>query len=81
MKTILKGCLTTLLLVGTLTLVGCGGGSGGGKTSSACAGNSDSFVCEVYKVVNNLTSDTTEPIATDTITATSPDNTEPTSNI
>lgn len=81
MKITFKWSMTTLLLIGTLTLVGCGGGGGGGKTASACAGNSDSFVCEVYKVVNNLTSDTTEPIATETITATSPDNTEPTSNI
>lgn len=84
MKTTFKWSMTTLLLAGTLALVGCGGGGGGGKgnsSASACAGNSDSFICEVYKIVNNLTSDTADPVATDTITATSPEDTEPTSKI
>ena len=83
MKTTFKWSMTTLLLVGIFSLAGCGGGGGGGGKSAAndCSGNSDSFICEVFKVVNNLTSDTSEPNATDTITATSPENTEPTTNI
>ena len=58
MKTTFKWSLTTLLMAGTLALAACGGGGGGsssgGTSASLCAGNSDSFICEVYKVVNNL---------------------------
>ncbi|MBC7788165.1 MAG: hypothetical protein H7Z18_12250 [Methylophilaceae bacterium] len=82
MKTTFKWSMTTLLVAGTLALVGCGGGGGGGnKTASLCAGNSDSFICEVYKVVNNLTSETADPRETDSVTATTPEDTEPTTNI
>ena len=82
MKTTFKWLITSLLVAGTLALVGCGGGGGGGnKTASACAGNSDSFICEVYKVVNNLTSETADPRETDSLTATTPEDTEPTTNI
>ena len=82
MKTTFKWSMTTLLVAGTLALVGCGGGGGGGnKTASLCAGNSDSFICEVYKVVNNLTSETADQRETDSVTATTPEDTEPTTNI
>lgn len=82
MKTTFKWSMTTLLVAGTLALVGCGGGGGGGnKTASLCAGNSDSFICEVYKVVNNLTSETADPRETNSVTATTPEDTEPTTNI
>lgn len=85
MKTSFKWLVTMLLIAGTFGLVSCGGGGGGnvggGNTASLCAGNSDSFICEVYKVVNNLTSETADPRETDTLTATAPDDTEPTTNI
>ena len=81
MKTTFKWSMTSLLVAGTLALTACGGGGGGGKTASACAGNSDSFICEVYKVVNNLTSETADPRESDTLTATTPEDTEPTTNI
>lgn len=74
--------MTTLVVLSSLVLASCGGG-GGGSTNSAslCSNNSDTFICEVFNVVNNLTSETTDPIATDPIVATSPDDTEPTTNI
>ena len=87
MKTTFKWSLTTLLVAGTLALAGCGGGGGGdgggggGKTASLCAGNSDSFICEVYKVVNNLTSETADPRETDSLTATTSEDADPTTNI
>ena len=81
MKTTFKWSMTTLLVVGTLALVGCGGGGGGGKTASLCAGNSDSFICEVYKVANNLTSETADPRETDSLTATTSEDADPTTNI
>ena len=82
MKTTFKWSMTTLLVAGTLALVGCGGGGGGGnKTASLCAGNSDSFICEVYKVVNNLTSETADPRETDSLTATTSEDADPTTNI
>ena len=83
MKTKFKWSTTTLLVAGTLALVGCGGGGGGGgnTTASTCAGNSDSFICEVYKVVNNMTSETADPRETDSLTATTPEDAEPTTNI
>ena len=80
MKTTFKWSLTTLLVAGTLALAGCGGG-GGGKTASLCAGNSDSFICEVYKVVNNLSSETADPRETDSLTATTSEDADPTTNI
>ena len=75
--------MTLLLIAGTLSLASCGGGGGGGGGSlvSLCANNTDTFICEVFKVVNNLTSETEDPIQTDPIVATSPDDTEPTTNI
>lgn len=86
MKTIFKWSMTALIVATTLALVGCGGGggnadAGGGAAASLCAGNSDTFICEVYKVVNNLTSETSDPIATDGITVTVPDDTEPSTKI
>ncbi len=85
MKTIFKWSMTTLLLAGILALGACGGGGGGGggngKVVSQCAGNSDSFICEVFKVVNNLTSETEDPREIDSIAVTSPEDAEPTSNI
>ena len=86
MKTIFKWSMTALIVATTLALVGCGGGggnadAGGGAAASLCAGNSDTFICEVYKVVNNLTSETSDPIATDSITVTLPDDTEPSTQI
>ena len=84
MKTTFKWSLTTLLVAGTLALAGCGGGGGGGggdKTASLCAGNSDSFICEVYKVVNNSTSETADPRETDSLTATTSEDADPTTNI
>jgi len=83
MKTIFKFSTTALMLAATLTLVACGGGGGGGskKSASKCAGNSDSFICEVYQVVNNLTSETADPREIDTIAVTSPENSDPTSDI
>ena len=65
-------------------LASCGGGGGGGGNNgsvSLCADNTDTFICEVYKVVNNLTSETEDPIATDPIVATSPDDTDPSTKI
>lgn len=84
-----KWSLTLLLIAATLTLPSCGGGgsggggssSGGGSIVSSCANNTDTFICEVYKVVNNLTSETEDPIPTDPIVATSPDDTDPTTKI
>lgn len=84
MKNTFNWSITTLLVAVTLALTGCGGGGGGGggnKIESACAGNSDSFICEVYKVVNNLTSETADPRETDSLTATTPEDAEPTTNI
>lgn len=81
MKISFRWSATLLLIVGSLTLASCGGGGGSNTTASLCANNSDSFICEVYKVVNNLTSDSADPIPTDPIIATSPDDTEPTTNI
>ena len=81
MKITIKWSLTTLLVSGTLALVGCGGGGGSSKTASLCAGNSDSFICEVYKVVNNLTSETADPKETDSLTATKSEDADPTTNI
>lgn len=83
MKILFRRSLTSLAIAGSLVLVGCGGGGGGGsnRVASQCAGNSDSFICEVFKVVNNLTSETADPREIDSITATSPEDTEPTSNI
>ena len=82
MKSTFKWSTTLLLIAGSLTLASCGGGGGGNKGSvSLCANNSDSFICEVFKVVNNLTSETEDPIPTDPIQATSPDDAEPTTNI
>lgn len=80
MKTTFNWSMTTLLVAGTLALTGCGGG-GGGNTASLCSGNSDSFICEVYKVVNNLTSETADPRETDSLTATTPEDAEPTTSI
>lgn len=79
MKISFRWSMTLLIIAGSLTLAGCGGG--GGNIVSLCANNSDTFICEVYKVVNNLTSDSADPIPTDPIVVTSPDNTEPTTNI
>ena len=79
MKTTFNWSMTTLLVAGTLALTGCGGGSG--NTASLCAGNSDSFICEVFKVVNNLTSETADPRETDSLTATTPEDAEPTTSI
>lgn len=84
MKITFKWATTTLLLASILVMAGCGGGGSGGggnNSASACANNSDSFICEVFKVVNNLTSETADPIPTDSIAVTSPENTDPTSNI
>ncbi len=86
MKISFKWSMTFLLMVGSLTLASCGGGGGGsgsgvGSIVSSCANNTDTFICEVYKVVNNLTSETEDPIPTDPIVATSPDDTDPTTKI
>ncbi len=85
MKTICKWSMTALLVAGTLALGACGGGGGGGGRSnsaaSQCAGNSDTFICEVFKVVNNLTSETADPREIDSIAVTSPEDTDPTSAI
>lgn len=82
MKITNKWSLTTFLVAGILALAGCGGGGGGsGKTANQCTGNSDSFICEVYKVVNNLTSETADPKETDTLTATKSEDADPTTNI
>ena len=71
-----------LLAVITLAVTGCGGGGGGGnKSASLCANNSDSFICEVFKVVNNLTSETADPREIDSIAETMPEDAEPTTNI
>ena len=61
-----------------LTLAGCGGDSGGGG-DSANTGSSqplaDSFMAQVIAVIAT-SSDDTEPKNTDSITATSPENSE-----
>lgn len=81
MRSTLVWSILTLLFAGTLALTGCGGGGNNGKTASLCANNTDAFICEVYKVVSNMTSDTEDPRETDSLAATSPENTEPTNNI
>ena len=86
MKTTFKWSMTTMVIAGAFVLTGCGGGGGGGGGNSAnaaslCANNSDSFICEVYKVVNNMTSETADPRETDSLTATTPEDAEPTTNI
>ena len=82
MKNTFKWLLNTLLVTSILALPACGGGGGGGiEIASDCAGNSDSFICDVYKVVNNMTSETADPRETDSLIATTPENVEPTTNI
>ena len=83
MKTTFNWSISTLLIAVALALTGCGGGGGGGKgkAASLCANNSDSFICEVFKVVNNLTSETADAREIDSIAVTSPEDAEPTSNI
>ncbi len=85
MKITFNWSMTLLLTAVSLVLPSCGGGGGGGgggnNSASLCANNADTFICEVFKVVNNLTSDSADPIATDPIVATSPDDAEPTTNI
>ncbi len=83
MKTTFNWSITTLLVAIALVVTGCGGGGGGGKgkAASLCANNSDSFICEVFKVVNNLTSETADAREIDSIAVTSPEDAEPTSNI
>ena len=86
MKTVVINKLSMLLVGCTLVLVGCGGGGGSGgsnKPSSAsqCGGNSDSFICEVYKVVNNMNSETDDPREIDSITVTSSEDADPSTNI
>ena len=85
MKTILSKKLSMLFIGCSLVLVGCGGGGGGGSnrnnSASQCAGNSDSFICEVFKVVNNLTSETADAREIDSITVTSPEDADPTEKI
>ena len=80
MKTTFNWSITTLLVAIALVVTGCGGG-GKGKAASLCANNSDSFICEVFKVVNNLTSETADPRETDSLTATTPEDAEPTTSI
>lgn len=84
MKTTLKWSMTTLLAVGALALVSCGGGGGGGSTNTtadnSCAGNSDTFICQVYRIVG-LGSETAEPASIDAFNATSPETNEPSTNI
>ena len=83
MKTTFNWSISTLLIAVALAVTGCGGGGGGGKgkAASTCANNSDSFICEVFKVVNNLTSETADAREIDSIAVTSPEDAEPTSNI
>ncbi len=83
MKTSFNWSITTLLVTVALVVTGCGGGGSGGKgkAASLCANNSDTFICEVFKVVNNLTSETADPREIDSIAVTSPEDAEPTSNI
>ena len=83
MKTTFNWSISTLLIAVALAVTGCGGGGGGGKDKAAslCANNSDSFICEVFKVVNNLTSETADAREIDSIAVTSPEDAEPTSNI
>ena len=62
--------LLTLATVSLLMLSACGGSDSGTTTSG------DSFFSQVAAIIGT-TSDSTEPVSTDGITATSPDTTEP----
>ncbi len=73
-----------LLAVSTLALVSCGGGGGGSSSTTtadnSCAGNSDTFICQVFKIVG-LSSETSEPVSIDAFNTTSPETNEPSTNI
>lgn len=81
MKITFKWSMTTLLLAGTLVIAACGGGGGNSNSASMCGSNSDTYICQVYNVVNNLTSESSDPILTDNIATTSSDDADPTTEI
>jgi len=67
-----------------LTVAGCGGGShhgidnhGPGTPTTPPVGMVDSFYNAVLALIGDGSETTTEPVATDTVAATMPDDTEP----
>lgn len=79
MKKLSLGIGLTLLLA----LGACGGGGGGsssgggdGGTTTPPVSTADAFFTKVLAMIG-ISSDSTEPVATDSLAATTPDNTEP----
>ena len=76
--------LAPIAAVALLTLAGCGGSShhgiennGPGTPTTPPVGMVDSFFSAVLALIGDGAETTTEPVATDTIVATAPDDSEP----
>lgn len=81
----MKTILTMTALAAALTLAGCGGGSHHDDsapttpppTTTPPVSMVDAFFTAVMGIIGDGKETTTEPVATDSITATKPDDTEP----
>ena len=81
----MKTILTMTALAAALTLAGCGGSSHHDESTPPAPPTTtpppvsmvDAFFTAVMNIIGDGKETTTEPVATDSITATKPDDTEP----